>query len=563
MNKFSLFNGDFVQWLDDYDPEENGYFHALFADPPYALIENNKRFKNPNSSEPDSTYAGGAYTRQAKGFMGTDWDGFKSLKHYQEWVTSWAVKLPRIMAPGAVVAVFGGSRTFHRLAVGLEDGGLEIFDVVMWVYGSGMPKSLNIGRAIDRRSGMESAKKRRMKRDGTPSNSTRPGTSVAHNDWGDKDLSYTDFVTDEARRWGGHGTLLKPAYEPVILARIPRGKNSFIDLAQNFQTGALNIEKARIETAGAYDEAGRFPSNVVLSHKPGCKLIGHERRYIHAPGDVTRAGTDDNQIYGALNARTDERNHAPDGTELIEVWDCLPGCPVAQLDEQSGITEGKEQTHKKPSGSRRMEFGFNDNYQAPNYSDSGGASRFFYTGKASPLERILPGYLSPRRDLKKSARADLLAKMAGLGEQPLFGSNDIFPRDSVPFNLRWKFEPSRATHPTVKPIDLVTYLAKMLLPPDGGQPRRLLIPFSGVGSEMIGAHFAGWEQIQGVELTGSYIPQALDRLNFWAKYPTYESAIYGYNQKKDKIKKHQRQRTAEENAGLARLPLFRDMESSP
>lgn len=519
MASYQIHGGDFVQWLDTYNPDESGRFHALLADPPYALIENSKRFSSPDSAAPDPSYAGGAYTRQAKGFMGQSWDGFASLLDYQRWVTSWAVKLPRVMYPGAVGGLFGGSRTYHRLAVGLEDAGLEVFDVIMWVYGSGMPKSLNIGRAIDRRAGLIPSKIKRVKLDGTPSNSTRPGTSVAHNDFGDKDLSYGGFISDEAKRWGGHGTLLKPAYEPLILFRVPRGKSSFIDLAKNYQTGALNLDAARVPGLNpdeSYNEAGRFPSNVLFTHSPNC---------------------------------------FPDH--------CAPGCPVSELDRQSGQTERVEVREKKPSGSRRMAFGFSTEYESPVYGDAGGASRFFYTGKASTQERFLPSYRSPRADLKPAVRAQLAAKMRDSVE-PLFGSKDIFPRDSIPFSLAAKFEPSRATHPTVKPIGLIEYLAKMFLPPAGGQePRRLLIPFSGVGSEMIGAHFAGWDEIQGIELTPEYIPQALDRLQWWTKYASYELAQLGYNQRQKAITELQKAITKEESRGLRRLLLFPDMESPP
>lgn len=501
MATYSIEQGDINLWLDSYDVEKLGRFHCLIADPPYALLENSKRFSSPTAKPAK----GASFARVGKGFMGQTWDGFRDLLHYQQWVTEWASKLHRVMYPGAVVALYGGSRTFHRLAVGLEDAGLEISDVLMWVYGSGMPKSLNIGKAMKKK---------------------------AHK---------AGQVSTRFEYWEGMGTQLKPAYEPIIIARIPRGKLGYVDLAEAYQTGALNIDAARIETDDTYHRnemndirggkygaalgksipadknmhsAGRFPSNVVFSHRESCS---------------------DSQ--------------------------CAPGCPVGQLDEQSGVTSNHSPSdHERVvSGSRSMAFGFKAGFMAQTYHDEGGASRFFYTGKAATWERHLPDYLQPSEALKPAARLRLLEQLHEI--EPQFGTNDIFPARWVLRSLRYKMQPARATHPTVKPLDITTYIGKLLLPPPGGsEPRRLLVPFSGVGSEMIGAHLAGWDIIQGVELTPEYIPQALSRLGWWTRYATYESAQAAYNDRKKAGRKVTDSRTAEEKAGVRRVPLFPDDE---
>lgn len=583
MTSYSIDNADINQWLDSYDVQVNGRFHALLLDPPYALIENSKRFSSPTATEPDGSYAGGAFKRQARGFMNQGWDGFESLTHYQLWVTEWASKLHRVMYPGAVGATFGGSRTWHRLAVGLEDAGLEIVDTIIWAYGSGMPKSLNIGRAIDKRAGFTAAKRKQLKADGTES--TRRADSVAHGDYGDKSETYeAEYFTPDGQRWAGHGTLLKPAYEPIIIFRVPRGKASFIDLATTYGTGALNIDAARIPTGvndvipqvtqGAKDriygngqgmrsesglsnphDAGRFPANVILTHSPDCQFIGHKTIKGDGGAEIkSNPSGDYDGVYGHVRGGITRRVQDSDGNETVEAWDCAPGCPVREINEQSGnVKAGGNLTGQEPSDPTAGIYGKYDRQPYEGYSDSGGAARFFYSGKAATWERHLPDYLSPSDDLTPAARAEALTAMHEI--EPQFGSTDIFPAEWVPKALRSKMQAARCTHPTVKPIELTAYLAKLLLPPDG-QERRLLIPFSGVGSEMTGACLAGWEFVQGVELTPDYIPQAESRLRWWNQYPDYESAQLAYNQKKETARESLKRVKAAEKVGLRQVPLF-------
>lgn len=555
MTRYQIEQGDISKWLDQYEGEP---FHAALFDPPYALIENSKRFSSPDAKEPSESYAGGAFKRQAKGFMSSTWDGFESLADYQRWVTEWARKLHRVMHPGAVGAAFGGSRTWHRLAVGLEDAGLEIVDTIIWAYGSGMPKSLNIGRAIDKRAGFTAAKRKQLKADGQES--TRRATSVTHGDYGDKSETYeAEYFTPEGQRWSGHGTLLKPAYEPVIIFRVPRGKLGFIDLAQIYGTGALNIDAARLPVAGS-DEAGRFPANVVLTHSPDCQFIGHKVIKGSGSGVTVPTGgiTDSNVFNPSGNNRGQIMNTTyrdPDGNETVEEWKCVPGCPVREINLQSGELRPHDSNPTKPGGGSNMFEGINPLSQTVNYTDSGGAARFFYSGKAATWERNLSNYLSPSDELTPDQRAELLNNLAAADYKPKFGSIDIFDPGQLPTEFKRLMQPARCTHPTVKPIELTTYLAKLLLPPDG-QERRLLIPFSGVGSEMIGGALTGWEFIQGIELTPDYIPQAYDRLKWWSQFNSYESAQLAYNQKKDTARESVALEKAREKAGVRQVPLM-------
>jgi len=167
---------DVVAWLRGREwLVQSGFmprYHAVLCDPPYFLGSITKRFGKPDSA-PAQYGTDGAFQRASRGFMGQTWDGFESPWHYQEWVTEWATLLLSFVYPGAVLLAFGGTRTFHRLAAGLEDAGWIIADTIAWITGQGFPKSHN-GR-----------------------------------NW------------DAGEHWHGYGTALKPAWEPCLIARAP------------------------------------------------------------------------------------------------------------------------------------------------------------------------------------------------------------------------------------------------------------------------------------------------------------------------------------------------------
>lgn len=536
MGKYELIQGDFVKWLGEYDPNKDGYFHALFADPPYGLIENSKRFSSPDAA-PVQYGRDGAFQRQAKGFMGQTWDGFESLKDYQEWVTSWASQLHRVMLPGAVVGLFGGSRTWHRLAVGLEDAGLEIFDVVMWIYGSGLPKSYNIGKGIDKRMGQVAPKEKRVRTDGKPVIADESnGDSVAHQPMGNMNLS-RPAISELGKAWENHGTLLKPGYEPVIFARLPRNGATFIDLALKHGTGSINIQ------------AGRIPSDEQWTKGDtpdirGGKFIGHKETI-----DQEREGSEDGRFPSNVVL-----THSPNCTESA----CSPDCPVYQMDEQSGVSESGGQLKNrsaKRSSFDGNEFRFGAGVYNAGYEDKGGASRFFFTGKAATWERHLPGYLTPSPELTED---ELHYFQENIRIKPVFG-DDIYNAAEMDQHLLRYCIPAKATHPTMKPLELTAYFAGLVLPPqlmNGTTPRRILIPFAGVGSEMIGALLAGWDSVTGIELTDAYIPQAQARLSWWSNHLSYDSAQNVYNQNRKGKNKGRKQRESESESGVRSLSLF-------
>lgn len=207
-------------------------FHAVFSDPPYFLGSIVKRFGKPGS-KPAKHGKDGAFARQSKGFMQQVWDGFDSPQHFQDWCEQWGGLLIQACYPGAVGIFYGGTRTVHRLECGLENAGWEIFDRGLYLYGSGMPHSHNVGLSLEK-------------------------------------VGY-----ENAEQWQGFGSLLKPSYEPLVFARAPRGKYTFAECAMQFGTGALNIDGCRIRGA----DINRWPSNVTFDESALCELSDSARRY--------------------------------------------------------------------------------------------------------------------------------------------------------------------------------------------------------------------------------------------------------------------------------------------
>jgi DNA modification methylase len=401
-----IHNADVVKWLRGNQwAVQNGFypkFTATFADPPYFLGSIPKRYGK-ESSAPTKK---GEYARLSKGFMGQTWDGFKDIYHFQDWVTEWGGLMLDFVHPGGVLLMAGGTRTYHRLAAGLEDAGWEIADSLIWCYGSGFPKSKDI------------------------------------------------YAQNKDARWDGWGTALKPAYEPYVLARKPREGYTYGQCASEFGTAALNIYGGR---------------------------IGDDLRS-HPQSGWIRAGRTDEEILHGGNYERDSENN-----EVVGRWPSnflLDEAAAAELDRQSGFSRSAKETvfHEKntPGAGGTLNGGWNGGTRVYGYGDEGGASRFFYVAKATTREREL-GFASEKRQNE---------------------------------------------HPTVKPIKLCQYLSTLLLPPAvEGQIRRLLVPFSGSGSEIIGAGLAGWDEIVGIEQSAKYIDIAKRRIAYWSDYDAYEDAM--------------------------------------
>jgi DNA modification methylase len=440
----------------------------------------------------------------------------EQAQRMQTWHQAWATQALRVLKPGGHLLAFGGTRTYHRLACAIEDAGFEIRDCLAWMYGSGFPKSLDVSKAIDKAAGAE--REVVGTKMGQPGYAETAGTGrmlPLSPGAGDGYLDITAPATPEAQRWQGWGTALKPAYEPIVLARKPLvGTVAANVLAHG--TGALNVDGTRIETDGRpHREArptqenewegggqwkssgfgegettqGRWPANVLLGHAPGCKPTDRTRKV--KTSTATSGQPQGGQIFGWQRENDGARGYADeDGTETVPVWDCVDDCAVAMLDEQTGETTYNPAGQFGVTGDNGTIYGGGEGLTKPGlsvfgYGDRGGASRFFYTAKASSAER--------NRGVEWM--------------EPQAAANAIGDPDSATRSRGSRSGPRQNVHPTVKPVDLMQWLCRLITPPGG----TVLDPFTGSGSTGIAALREGFEFI-GIEREPEYVEIARARI---------------------------------------------------
>lgn len=281
----------------------------------------------------------------------------KSVANMQEWHRTWAVEALRVLKPGAHALVFGGTRTHHRLMCGLEDAGFEIRDCVMWVYGSGFPKSLDVSKAIDKANGVEGSW-RQEEHPGRPGNrkSRKPIIGqVAHaTDKNPDGLRHVyESSTDQAKQWDGWGTALKPAWEPIIIARKPI-QGTVAENVLEYGTGAMNIDGCRIDGAKASG-----------SGLPPLLFNGQNHRPFHDTAEPREFNTSKGRW---------PANLIHDGSE--EVTGLFPNANgKGHYPRERGLGGIGNDGHKGQSD------------LAERFNEPGSAARFFYTPKASGSDR--------------------------------------------------------------------------------------------------------------------------------------------------------------------------------
>jgi len=329
--EIELLEGDCLEVLDKLEAES---IDAIVTDPPYGI-----GFKGERWDSRAIRAAAGAAAGERLG----------PAESFEVWSRIWGERCIAAMKPGAHLLAFGSPRTHHRLACGLEDAGLEVRDTLIWLFGTGMPKS---------------------------------------------------------RRYpGGRATTLKPAFEPILLARRPlRGTTA--ETIERHGTGALNSEECRTH--------GRHPANLIAAHEPGCEEGG-----------------------------------------------CAPGCAAALID--AGAAEARAR-----SGPR-----------VP-------PSRFLYCPKASRAERDAGCEALPERALDLFPNADRDPRRGGAARNP---------------------------HPTVKPLELMRWLVRLVCPPGG----LVLDPFCGSGTTGAAAAIEG-RRFVGIELEPAYAEIAAARIAHWAAH---------------------------------------------
>jgi len=518
---FRLVSGDCLDALAEM-PEAS--VDAVVTDPPYGL-----------SAEPDAAEVlrhwldGDDYQHRGGGFMGKTWDSFVPGPKV------WA-ECHRVLKPGGHLLAFFGTRTYDLGAMAIRLAGFEVRDCLAWMYGSGFPKSLDVSKAIDKRGGVvaefaefrdaviaamdERGIKRkdlqhalgnfmlahyltkgsqpavpnlrdyRIIRDfvglgdqfdelfrdeaerevvGSSENGIAGGTgrhageAGAYGFAGTFDI--TASATPAAEKWQGWGTALKPAFEPVILARKPLTGTVAANV-QEFGTGALNIDGGRVGKNPGYS----YPNG------PG--------------GNTFTVGG------GVDGSRTDPVESSQGRWPANVILDPEAG---AMLDEMSGEAGGGFGV--RGSGDNPNTYGGGKGYagtltetgQEVGYGDTGGASRFFYCAKASRAERNagLDGF----EEREQAAAWGDIGPVEGNPRKPDTGH----------------IQKTRNHHPTVKPIDLMRYLVRLVTPPDGV----VLDPFTGSGTTGIAAGLEGFDFI-GIEREAEYREIAEARLKWWA-----------------------------------------------
>jgi site-specific DNA-methyltransferase (adenine-specific) len=431
-----LYVGDCVEVMREMDADS---VDAVVCDPPYGLEFMGKEWDAPWRGdvldEPASVggfqdgNGGNPYSRSRIRFgIGAG---------FQEWCETWALEALRVLKPGGHLLAFGGTRTFHRLTCGIEDAGFEIRDCLSWLYGSGFPKSLDVSKAIDKAAGAErevvGPDPRWAERyPNGPSGNTGKGADFEGKGLGRRDetILATAPATDAAREWQGWGTALKPGWEPCVVARKPLA-GTVAENVQQHGTGALNIDGCRIagDVPSVPQPALNSPTGLVYGYKTG---EGRNGEMSSAPGGRWPA-----------NVAFDEE-------------------AAAMLDAQSGVSSSRSALMPLPkncgfAGSVYGGDGSTNGASVRGHDDTGGASRFFYTAKASRADRSTNG--------------------------------------------------ANNTHPTVKPTDLMRWLVRLVTPPGG----IVLDPFAGSGSTLVAARAEGVRAV-GIEREDEYARIIADRL---------------------------------------------------
>ena len=368
------------------------------------------------------------------GFMGKAWDNSGIAYNVELWS-----ECSRVLKPGGHLLAFGGSRTYHRLACAVEDAGFEVRDQIMWLYGSGFPKSLDAAKAIDKAAGVEFTAE--------PASGVgfmNPEGSGGYNTTLNK-LTRTGDSTPEAQQWGGWGTALKPAHEPIVVARKPI-IGTVANNVLTYGTGALNIDGCRVSIAeGDEPHAGNHTATFGTLD--------------------TVSGGDGSGGWTASEGRW-PANVIHDGSDEV----------LAEFPDTAPSRRGK------PRGTTKRGMFANSDFNAvgAEYNDEGSAARFFYCAKASRAER--EAGLDGLEEKRESDRQ----KDDGVGgDNPRNRSNN-----------------ARANHhPTVKPLALMRYLVRLVTPPGGV----VLDPFLGSGSTAVAAILEGFDWL-GCEITEDYWP---------------------------------------------------------
>lgn len=398
------------------------------------------------------------------GFMGKSWDSSGIAFNVEVWQQAL-----RVLKPGGHLIAFSGSRTYHRMAVAIEDAGFEIRDQIMWVYGSGFPKSMDISKAIDKASGFVGDVIGTEKVDiGMQGGSMHAGRS--------RNVIEREItaISDEAKQWQGWGTALKPAHEPMVLARKPV-VGTIANNVLTYGVGGLNIDGSRVGTDGGTYKAS----------KPEGTSNGIYGDGINGTVDI-----------GELNAGRFPANFIHDGSdEVVALFPDTGKSTPSKGHFRNGNTVGDERT-----ATGAGIYGDGAWISGSQHNDSGSAARFFYCAKTSKRDRNegLNGF----EGKEIGAKGNGLARICASCSTPQMKGCDCLDATFI--------NPTRANHhPTVKPTSLMQYLVRLVTPKGG----TVLDPFMGSGSTGKACVYEGFDFI-GIDMTPDYVEIARARIEF-------------------------------------------------
>jgi site-specific DNA-methyltransferase (adenine-specific) len=473
MSKWQVINGDNSEVLKTYP---DNYFDCVVTDPPYGISFLGKDWDSKKATETTSKLS--QLHNLPSGMKHT---GLADDLEFQKWMSNVFSECLRVLKPGGHLLAFSAARTYHHMAMAAQFAGFEIRDQIMWIYGSGFPKSQDVGKSIERtekkradnalgikRSKIESGPKTNCPK----CNKTLNGTN--QNTCEESQCDLRDALAPADNEWSGWGTALKPAHEPIVMARKPISEKNIALNCQKHGTGAINIDATRvgdekITTIGGWTEEHDWESRTTYN-----KI--NETHVGRFPANVIHDGSD-------------------------EVVSLFP----------HSISGARKSTHKLKgldTGEQRAVFGddaISGKYNVQPFTDAqadeGSAARFFYCPKVSRKERhtgfdlsTIPTDPSGKFDDGGYSQKQETLKAAG------------------------------NNHPTVKPIELMKYLIKLVTPPNG----HILDPFNGSGSTGCAAVELGFDYT-GIELDPHYVEIAVKRITACeerTKPSHYENLFY-------------------------------------
>ena len=456
MEKNKIYLGNNLDVLKTFP---DNYFDSVVTDPPYGLG------KEPNVYEVMKDWIEKGYHEiKGKGFMGKEWDAFVPQPILWKEVF-------RVLKPGGFVLSFAGTRTYDWMVMGLRFAGFEVRDMVAWLYGNGFPKSHDISKGIDKMQGIKHPKNKLISKNNSMSggNYTRNKMAVKSN---------------LAKQWQGWGTALKPAIEPIVMARKPF-KGTVAENVLKYGTGGINIDGCKVGTEKRTQFSGKGTNGNVYHDYP-----------------------QENAHYETVSGRF-PANVIHDGSD--EVVKLFPESSITGHRSQESINNCIN-SRKEKKGNSQCDVGGNIDKITEYGGDGGSAARFFkkfpfteddrrlyYIPKASKAERNMGLYGFEEKETR------------GGGGRVEKGYNENNEEERKLKESARKYGAVKAKkrniHPTVKPIDLMRYLIRLVTPKGG----IVLDPYIGSGTTAIAAKKEKMDYV-GIELEEEYLNIAKARI---------------------------------------------------